>query len=42
MKFCREGILVLRKSIMWLPNVYKVVRARLEYHRYLFQAMGQL
>ena len=40
MKFCRMGILAMRNSILRLPALSKVVRARLEYHRYLFMAMG--
>ena len=36
MKFCRIGILAMRNSIMRLPALSNVVRARLEYNRYLF------
>ena len=36
MKFCRIGILAMRNSIMMLPALYNMVRARLEYNRYLF------
>ena len=36
LKFCRMGILAMRNSIMRLPALFKLVRARLEYHRYLF------
>ena len=36
LKFCRMGKLAMRNSIMRLPAFSKLVRARLEYHRYLF------
>ena len=42
LKFCRMGILAMRNSIMRLPALSKVVRGRLEYHRYLFWAMELL